>query len=1764
MAKYANRTVKPSPTRIQRSEAKPSLTFRTAEGSTPESRMREQLQRMVDEKELGSEFGDAPLQMKLKVAPAGDPAEAEADNAAREIVQGAKTPAVAVTSGGPSLAQRISRRPSEVQRVADEEIQEKSDEEIQERPLQRVAESDGGDLPEEDAQLMADEDAQLKADEDAQLMADEDAQLTADEDAQLKRAPRNHQDGFTADHSTHTKLQQRKGMGQPLPDPIKSEMEAGFGTDLSDVRIHRDQSAAQLNQEVAAKAFTTGNEVFFGADQYDDQSAQGKELIAHELTHTIQQGAIKPNRKPNPGSDSGSNPDPQTPTETREAATKKASPKPKKKAAPPASAKGKKGKSKRKGGGKSGAPSANLSQSPTDPKDDPAFKQQIAHVKQTADQQQTHPQPGDKVTEIEGAAMLPESDQEFARDGGSHLNEMDADAPKEREPISAEGFKKILAQNLDDLEKELPNTEDEAKEFKDKKPIQGIKENIAGQVKAENAAISGPLAKTAGQKDPPQNPKAGTITTETPLKAQDPGKAPQNINAQAAVPKPKYDHEISMEEESEDLDAVMEQNDVTEAQLANSNEPKFTGALETKHQAQSEAAAAPQRYRKQENSLLKKARNYAQKHGKDKLIAMYGSRAKVLLDIFGGQTKTEKKEETQQQKIHRQFEENYNATKEAVTTKLDQLSENVDKYFEYEAEAAKKTFEKNVEKQIDAIYGWTVIDDWLFGADTEAIEAVFIREKARFIRKMNEILDKIAHHIATELKATLDLIHDGQKKNEQLYAGLTEEEKKLAQESYESFKDQYADLEDAVYDKQDELAADLAKSYKENVDSLRESFEKIRDEIAAGWIGKAFQALMWVINKIIEIYQMLFELLAAVVEAIGSIISDPIGFLSNLINGISEGFNNFIANIKKHIVTGLIEWLTGSLGGVGITLPDNIFSLSGVFNLVLQILGLTWDYFRNRAVKMLGEKVVAAMEYGFELFQKIRTGGLQALWDEIKEKFQDLQTVVMDAIRDMVITKVIEAGIKWIMGLLNPAGAFIKAAMLIVDIARFFIERAAQIFELVRAFTDGIRAIARGDVGGVAKAIEKALAKAIPVLISFLAALVGVTGLTKKVQKIVKKIRRRINKAIDKVIKKARKIFKRGGKGTKKSAKDKKKKKDDKKHRKIGLAVKKKLRKPVKKKDLTFEQFYAIKTKEAKALEKKYQKKLEKGIKLKITFGGVGQEKKDDDIDFKISIKPNDYVDDEQVKHVESSKLYQLDRKGKTASRGIKQVFQAKMGTLTPANDPKPPQNYLAQVIGAPDKGGKLYQLPKRYVTEAWGDQAAASRRFSLVMGVNLFDDFEGNNEKTLKTKVKSQFSNPGYPLGIVTMLWTPNWRIAQKGNTKQNQKKIITVPQLRKEVDKIKDPQKKTDAIKDIKLKEKIILAEKGKYVPYGKLRDRVNNHAYTAQFSKALKGNTASGDVYVHLGDADSANLNVNTQGGIDPKKIVENTDTPLFKAYDAIIDNYQKKHETGGKPYLASGGYRFDITQYPGEAVPDHLRIIANQMDQEYRQAMAKLDPQMVYWAEPNTILKLEGNKLAGSFGGSAGEGKKMVESLIKQNAKYGTEVAYESAPITTDGERFYAKEGNTVVSGEVFASVGGGGQNTITLEQFRSLFYASQQSVSRNAIGRELSGHREFADLSKAQRRQLKGIIGSMYDHFFPHTNLLGAEMNAAGAWPSFPGNLAKFDPGKQELTDREQSKLIEIFGDSTGPEVELIIKRLQSGSESVKSYLTKLFTDIKPA
>src|SRR5690606_19314471 len=68
-------------------------------------------------------------------------------------------------------------------------------------------------------------------------------------------------------------------------------MEQRIGADFSNVRVHTDAEAVQLSRDLNAKAFTTGSDIYFNTNEYAPQSASGRQLLAHELTHVVQQGA---------------------------------------------------------------------------------------------------------------------------------------------------------------------------------------------------------------------------------------------------------------------------------------------------------------------------------------------------------------------------------------------------------------------------------------------------------------------------------------------------------------------------------------------------------------------------------------------------------------------------------------------------------------------------------------------------------------------------------------------------------------------------------------------------------------------------------------------------------------------------------------------------------------------------------------------------------------------------------------------------------------------------------------------------------------------------------------------------------------------------------------------------------------------------------------------------------------------------------------------------------------------------------------------------------------------------------------------------------------------------------------------------------------------------------------------------------------------------------------------------------------------------------
>lgn len=92
-------------------------------------------------------------------------------------------------------------------------------------------------------------------------------------------------------------IKSTRGQGEQLPSGTRHFMESGFGNEFSKVRVHTGSKAAHFCKTLHAQAFTVGNDIFFNTGRFKPESKDGQKLIAHELTHVIQQTGRKPQKR---------------------------------------------------------------------------------------------------------------------------------------------------------------------------------------------------------------------------------------------------------------------------------------------------------------------------------------------------------------------------------------------------------------------------------------------------------------------------------------------------------------------------------------------------------------------------------------------------------------------------------------------------------------------------------------------------------------------------------------------------------------------------------------------------------------------------------------------------------------------------------------------------------------------------------------------------------------------------------------------------------------------------------------------------------------------------------------------------------------------------------------------------------------------------------------------------------------------------------------------------------------------------------------------------------------------------------------------------------------------------------------------------------------------------------------------------------------------------------------------------------------------------
>ncbi|MDR7209466.1 DUF4157 domain-containing protein [Flavobacterium piscis] len=237
-----------------------------------------------------SPFFGPKVQKKLTTGTVGDKYETEADNVADKVVNKRKTGGLLQSRSEEAVQQKpISETISTVQKqdlAQEQPLQKKGKEKEEDKKVQKKSDKEEDKKVQKKGEKEEEKPVQTKC---ADCEKEDKVQKKDKEEEKAVQKKGLNSETEIQNNALEGKLDSSKGSGTGLDKKTKKEMESGFGSDFSNVKIHTDANAVQMSQELGAQAFTNGNDVYFNQGKYNPESKEGKHLLAHELTHTVQQ-----------------------------------------------------------------------------------------------------------------------------------------------------------------------------------------------------------------------------------------------------------------------------------------------------------------------------------------------------------------------------------------------------------------------------------------------------------------------------------------------------------------------------------------------------------------------------------------------------------------------------------------------------------------------------------------------------------------------------------------------------------------------------------------------------------------------------------------------------------------------------------------------------------------------------------------------------------------------------------------------------------------------------------------------------------------------------------------------------------------------------------------------------------------------------------------------------------------------------------------------------------------------------------------------------------------------------------------------------------------------------------------------------------------------------------------------------------------------------------------------------------------------------------
>lgn len=734
------------------------------------------------------------------------------------------------------------------------------------------------------------------------------------------------------------------------------------------------------------------------------------------------------------------------------------------------------------------------------------FNNLTKQIHQIAQEKKDHKHPEQVVKNVQNAVSIDRDLQLASLNNKEQVENMDSTPVKKFNAVKyandiIEQVKKIIPKDMDAFEADPTSS----------KNLQVANDNMdAALITAQNET-SDALLDASNKNDFNNN----SIQTPSNLELEPFGNN-KHPNSVIAKPNLHSKNENDLSEDSNKIDQHLLNNNVKISTLENSNEINCINAVTDVKESQANALQTHEQYLTIAKPLANKTGDENAALITQKLNHIHQQRIDRLSAVNSKQTAEKTKEEHIRTKVAADLSAIVNKTKDSVKVKIDELSTTVKNNFQLALNVANLIFESNVRRRTDiGFFEW--IANKIQGIPND-LKIIFIEEQNLFIERLRPTIETIGRLIDSTLEQTKQIVAQGRNEVALYWKQQDEETKLIAQDIYANTDQQFSTLENEIDTTNETLQNEITNQFNQAVNTLESTFERIKEENKS-WLAKAYDAVVEIVDAIIEMKNLLISTLYKAVDAIDQILDDPIQFLKNIITAIKNGFINFKENILTHLKEGFIQWLVGNIPGE-IEIPKT-WDAKGIFTLVASILGLTWNNIKARAIKMFGPTIFHSLETAFEVFVIIKNEGIAGLWNFIKDQLNNFKDAVFSSIQNFLIEKVIKAGVTWIISLFNPASAFFKACMLIYEVISWFIKNAKRLMNLVNGIIDSIVDITAGNLKAASERVEKSLSDTIPIVIGFLAGLLGLGDLSDKVRNLMEQLRAPINKAIDWVLMKA-------------------------------------------------------------------------------------------------------------------------------------------------------------------------------------------------------------------------------------------------------------------------------------------------------------------------------------------------------------------------------------------------------------------------------------------------------------------------------------------------------------------------------------------------------------------------------------------------------------------------------------------------------------------